>query len=293
MKKNYLPSKQFIFQVVAILILLATVFGIYEITLYFKNRNSSKQGTQTTLLVKDVVQKDSNDNGIPDWEESLWGFDPTKNGPENKEAILAKRAELAKDNPLPLDENGQEKALTENETLSREFFALIMSLQQSGNLNETSMNSVASTISEKINPTPIPDIYTKADQITKNTNKKEDMVSYAKNIQKLLQEHKDLGNELTYISQGVENQDPTALSLVENAASSYKSLGKELVKIPVPSSLAPTMLNMANNYEKIGQSTEGLTKSIDNPILAMASLINYKKYNDALLVDIDNFSKGI
>jgi len=292
MNRKYLPSKQFVKRIVAIVIIIAIVFGIYEVIIFFKNRTNSTNQGPTKLIVKDIIQKDSNNNGIADWEESLWGFNPLTNGPENKEAILAKKHELTASNELT-NPDGSKKIVNANENLSREFFALVMSLQQSGDLNETSLKSAADAFGSQIKPTPIPDTYTSKDQIIKVSTKKEDIISYFKSVNALQLKHKDLGTEISLISQGTENSDSTAYNVVNDIATSYISFSKELIKIPVPNKIAQIMLSMANNYEKLGETTRGLSKGHDDPIVAMKSLINYKNYNDALLTDTNNLSQNI
>lgn len=293
MNKKYLPSKQFILRIIAIAIILAIIFGIYSIVKYFQNK-TSPENQKTELTVKDILTgaKDTNDNGIPDWEESLWGFNPITNGPENKTAILAKKQELSKANESSGQSDSQ-KAITANENLSQEFFALIMSLKESGNLNDTSLKSAADAFGSQIQPTPLPNAYTSNDQIIKISNSTDDVKNYLKSVNTLLLKHSDLGSELTLISNGTENSDPTAFTLVDNVALSYISFSKELIKIPVPSKISTIVLSMANNYEKLGQSTMGLSKGSDDPIVAMKSLINYNNYNNALLTDTDNLSKNI
>lgn len=100
-------------------------------------------------------------------KNALWGLDPDGDGESNKEFILVKRETLARENNI--DPNSGEP-LSENDTLSREFFAIIMSLQESGNLNEESMQAVGDTIGEKITAVPIPDVYTKEMVLTIKTN---------------------------------------------------------------------------------------------------------------------------
>ena len=164
--KNYLPSKQFIARATIVAILLILSVGIYKISIFFKNRLSDKN--QSDLIIKqDVIQKDSNDNTIPDWEESLWGLDPFGKGESNKEFILAQRKILAKENGAEVNSN---QPLSENETLSREFFSVIMSLQQSGNLDETSIQAVSETIGQKVVAVPINDIYSRNMLLSIKTN---------------------------------------------------------------------------------------------------------------------------
>lgn len=288
MNVSFLPSKQFIARVTILVILLILALGVYKISEYFKNR-SGKNTQAAVVVAPDVIQKDSNKNTIPDWEESLWGLDPTKDGPSNKEFILTKREALAKENGTTTTESAH--PLSENETLSREFFAVIMSLQQSGNLDDTSMKAIADTIGKKIVANPIADIYT-TNSIRTQAESKATVTEYYRKLRELLlkYEDKDIGNELTFISAGLQNNDPGALTQVKAIAGAYRSFAKELVTIPVPATLAATDLSLANNYEKTAQSVEGLTRMLNEPLVGMKAIINYKKYSDGLASDLQKLS---
>jgi hypothetical protein len=233
------------------------------------------------------VQKDSNNNGIPDWEEILWGLDPSKNGPSNKEFITAKQEALSKENGASVSSTNK----TDNELLSQEFFATIMSLEQTGNLDDASMQSISDAIGQKIIADPIADVYTK-DMLIVKTTTTSSAVKYYQDLKNLLTKYKDkdIGNELTFIAQGVQNNDPQALYLAGTIADQYKSFANELIKIPVPEAFAPKDLSLANDYDKVSQSITGLTQIISDPITGMKALINYKKYSDALVADITYFS---
>lgn len=288
--RKYLPSKEFIRRVIIIAGSMVIIFGIYKTAIYIKNKVGVKK--QGNLVIKsDVIQKDSNNNGIPDWEESLWGLDPRRNGDSNKEFILAQREELAKENNTYADPN---QPLSENETLSREFFSVIMSLQESGNLDETSLQSVSDTIGQKIIATPLPDAYTKTMLSTIKTNP-ENTTIYSDALANLLTKYtgKDIGKELTYISVGLTNNDTNAFAQASTVATAYKSLGKELMKIQVPNTFGPIHLSLANDYEKVGESIDDMTRMIDDPIGGMKAVINYKKYTDALVLDMTTLSKDI
>lgn len=285
MNKEYLPSKKFIATVSIIVIVFLIVFGVSKLAVFFKNKLGDKAPTK--LLVKDLVQQDTNNNGIPDWEESLWGLNPNENGPSNKEFILAERAKLAKNQPA---QEGTPEAV-ENTELAKEFFAVLMSLQQSGNLDDGSIKSISEALGQKIVAAPINPIYTR-DMLDKQAPTEAATEAYLKNVGKLMQQYqdKDMGNELNYISQGLMRNDPQATALAGNIAKSYRSLGQELMKIPVPTSVIDHHLAMANDYERVAQSIDGLTQILTNPIIGMKAVINYNKYTDALVADIENLT---
>ncbi len=285
MEKKYLPSKQFISRIIVITVLIVISFSVYKIVSLIKNR--SRQSSSVKLNIVKEVQDDSNNNGIPDWEERLWGLNPYKNGQKNKEIILAKRkainpnASFSKDN----------QAITKNEELSREFFAAIVSLQQTGNLNEKSMGVIADSISQKIVAKPIPDTYTlKSLTIVTPSIKNND--KYFNNFVELVSKYKndDIGSELVFVIQGLAYKNPNILSLAGTIATAYRKFGQDLIKIPVPRDLAFIQLKMANDYERNAQSIEGLMKIPTDPLTGMRALINYKKYNDALTSDINQLS---
>ncbi len=287
MNKSYLPSKLFITRVFSVVIIIAVIFGLAKLVKYLKDKPVKSEPAKM-VVVGDLIQKDSNDNGIPDWEEYLWGLDPKKNGPENKEFILAKKKSLA-DNGQISEDNLQN--ISQNELLSRQFFAAVISLQQTGGLDDESINSLAEAVGKNVELQEIKDIYennmmkiTEDSQVSKS--------NYQKALVSLVKEYSDsdIGSELTLIIQGYNNQDPSALYAVLSIAESYQSFGAKLIKIPTPRSLVELSLSAANNYEKTGQSIKNLTKGLSDPIIGMSSILSYKKYNDELADDLEKIS---
>ncbi len=288
--QKYLPSREFRIRAIAVVALLLIALSVYKIAIFFKNR-INRNGTTNLIIKPDVIQKDSNDNEIPDWEESLWGLNPDKNGASNKEFILAKREALAKENAEGIN---LDAPVGEYETLAREFFAIIMSLQESGDLNENSMQSVSNTIGEKITATPLKDDYTQSMILTIKTNPA-NTEAYSIKLANLINKYdqKDIGKELTFMSVGLTSNDPQAFVEAETVATAYRDFSKELIKIQVPNAFSTTHLTLANNYEKVAQSIEGMTQMLVDPILGMKAIINYKKYTDAIVENIDTLSKDL
>lgn len=287
--KNYLPSKKFITIIVFIVILIILFFSIKGIISFFKNRKIINNGP-AQITVGEIVQKDANGNGISDWEEYLWGLDPNKDGKENKAYITAQKEALAQNNIMPAIDNSEK--ITENEALSRQFFATIVSLQQTGELNDESMQSITGAIGETVKTTDIPDVYT-LNMLTVQNDSLIANKAYFDELAKLVEKYmgSDIGSELTFIIQGLNNQDPQALYAAKTVAIAYQSFGKELLNIPVPRAIAPIHLSAANNYEKTGQSIIKLTSMLTDPIIGMQAILNYKKYNDELGNDLEKITE--
>jgi hypothetical protein len=286
--KKYLPSKKFLTIVLFIAVVLILFFTIKLFVRFFKDKKlNSNQPVKIT--VGGLIQKDSNDNDIPDWEEYLWGLDPNKNGQENKNIILSKKKELAiksgGDTNMEIDADG----LSQSESLSRQFFALVVTLQQSGSLDENVIQSISETAGEQISAKPIADKYTKEMLKTTKTTT-ESLVKYKKTLASLFAKYKerDMGEELTFIAQGIKNSDQTALYAAKTVAMSYEEFAEKLIEVETPTSVIDNHLGLANNYYKTGKSIDGMASLLVDPILGMKSIINYKKYSDALVLNIES-----
>ena len=86
-----LSSKKKKYLIIGGIVLLGVL--IYFLSDYFgttKYTQTLPEGEKVAL--KTLVGRDSNTNGIPDWEEALWGLDPYADGATNKNTIIAKKA---------------------------------------------------------------------------------------------------------------------------------------------------------------------------------------------------------
>jgi hypothetical protein len=287
--KKYLPSKIFIRTIiVAILIIVILLVGYKSIN-FIKNKISQNKQIAVVESITTGID-DTNKNGISNWEEILWGLDPTKNGPENKDFILAKRESLAKNNGS-YDPSLEKNMSTDNKELTKEFFSIIMSLQQSGDLDPNSIQLVSETIGKRIEATPIADTY-KVEMIKTTPDSEDSNIAYFNTLNNLLTKYndEDIGTELTLVSQGLGSNDPQALYALRSIAIAYSSFAEELVKIPTPTAMAPVAVSLANNYDKTGKSVGDLTKLLSDPIVGMRAIINYKKYSEGLVSDLDKLS---
>ena len=282
--KKYLPSRKFLAIVLIIVFFIALYFMGKGVISFFKNRKLAKKDNLVEVTIGGVIQKDSNNNGFPDYEEYLWGLDPAKNGAKNKEYILAKKKELTDNGVISMTDS----SATKNDMLSREFFAAIISLQQTGDLNEESMKSVSESLGKNITATPIDDRYISStltlvnSSSTANENYREALGAIITKY-----ENANIGSELTFIIQGITKNDPQALYAAKTVADAYISFSQDLMKMSVPRSIINEHLNMANNYEKTGQTINNLAQTLSDPILGMKAVINYKKYSDLLASDLE------
>ncbi len=288
MNKNFLPSKKFVHRLLIIIAVLAIILSISQLIKFLKNKNQNKTLTSTRVVVKDIVKKDSNFNGIADWEESIWGLDPYKNGDLNKEFIMSKRALLENENIFPI-KNTEE--INETELMSRDIFALILALESSGDLNEANIESISEMIGENIEILPFENKYNNDSLTIIEASEKNHLIYFG--IFSLLNDKyidSGMGDELSLIGQGLANNDSSAFVALNSVASAYRLFGEELMKMPIPEDMKTDHVDLANNYEKVALSIEQLTKISNDTMVGIKGFINYNKYIEEIVFTLEKLS---
>ena len=287
--KKYLPSKNFISLVLLIITFVLIFFIGKGVISLIKNRER-KDGVKEPEIVsiKEIIDEDDNNNGIPNWEEYFWGLDPKKDGKKNREFVLAKR-ELANQNTEE-GVKGEPVVLTENEALSRDFFVAMLALSEEGLLDEESINAMSETVGQKVIAAPIADKYTMQQILIQKETTIETIQSYYQKITSLIKKYnneKDLGKEITLMSISISSNDRHAMLTVRSIVQAYRDLAQELLAIETLDILAESHLQMINSCEKIAESIEGLILSEDDSLVGLKSLINYKRYSEEFLSVFD------
>jgi len=127
--KQYLPSKKFQ-KVVGITLALALVFFLVSFLISRKEEYSKKVGLGVSnKTISELIDTDTDGDGVPDWEEKLWGTDKnnkyTFDGENDYTYIENKKKTLN----LEVGENN--KVLTETDQFAREFFTAYATLKDS------------------------------------------------------------------------------------------------------------------------------------------------------------------
>jgi hypothetical protein len=287
--KKYLPSKNFISLVLLIITFVLIFFIGKGLISLIKNRERKDGAKEPEIVsIKEIIDEDDNNNGIPNWEEYFWGLDPKKDGKKNREFVLAKR-ELANQN-TGNEVKGEPVVLTENEALSRDFFVAMLALSEKGILDEESINAMSETVGQKVIAEPIADKYTMQQILIQKETTIETIQSYYQKITSLIKKYnneKDLGKEITLMSISISSNDRHAMLTVRSIVQAYRDLAQELLAIETLDILAESHLQMINSCEKIAESIEGLILSEDDSLVGLKSLINYKRYSEEFLSVFD------
>lgn len=288
---KYLPTKKFTIMTSTLISLAIIIFVIFFMSSSGESFSVTGKKNTTTLKVENqtitqLIQNDTDGDGIPDWEEALWGTDKNKKMTFNDTADATYIENKKKE--LKIEGSINETKLTETEKFAREFFTSYSAMKSSGEVDNDTINSFSNALGQKIvNPNLI-DRYSEADiKIGTSDNPIKKQIYY-ENIKSIFKKYQTdgLGQELDIISMelagnSTNNEEYKKLPTI---ATTYQNFAKEIMEeITVPLSLVEYHLQIANNANNVGISVNNMAKITNDPIVGLSGLSQYQKYSDDLI----------
>ncbi|MFA6586118.1 MAG: thrombospondin type 3 repeat-containing protein [Candidatus Paceibacterota bacterium] len=294
---KYLPSKKFTILTSVIIVLAVIIFVIFFMS--SSGESFSITGNKNNIPLKvenqtvtEMIQNDTDGDGIPDWEEALWGTDKNKkmtfNNTPDATYIENKKKELKIEQGISADVT----KLTETEKFAREFFTSYSAMKSSGQVDADTINNFSSALGQKIVNPELIDRYTSTDIKINNTDDTATRKAYYLSMQKLFKTYQSagIGEELNIISQGLATNSstgttstPDQYSKLPTIANAYQNFAKKIMELNVPSSLTDYHLKIANSSNNTGISVLNMGKMINDPIIGLSGLSQYQKYSDELV----------
>ena len=276
---SVLPSKRFLIRggiATGVLILILLVQTTWFRALFNKKPLPPVTKNDTTT-VGSLVGKDTNSNGIADWEEKLWGLDPTvlyTNGVTNKQIIEEKKKALG-----VTDSTGPEN---ETDLLAKQLFTITTAVGQSEQGSAESLKAIGAQLGNDIDLTQISNHFTYTNIRTVTTSTVS-LTTYYKALSKIIAAYDDESTGIQIVISALETGDTSRLPELKNTGAMYMTLAKQLQKTPAPIAVAEQHLALMNGFYGIGQSFSYLLQMDDNGVYGIVGIGIYKEY--ALKVD--------
>ena len=296
-----MPSKKFIiilssvFGVILLVFIVGSLIGLKEKAVNLPTE-SEITVSQETLSV--LISKDSDGDGVPDWEEALWGTDPNKkdtNGdgiPDNIEIENKKKA-LRESGSYP--EQTQEENLNETERFSREFFTTFAALKQSGNLSPEAMINLSTSLISTLEKSKDALVFFTARDIRIENAPDYTQSDYASAVMAMASKFSDkkLGYELEILAEGITNENKAAMDELAQIAENYNEFALVLKSLPVPQTLSRDHLVLINSALGISQTLKNLSQTLSNPLVVMSSLSQYDTFSQSFVEIMSKISSLI
>lgn len=285
-KMSYKPSKQFLVRggIAAGILVLILVFQ----TTWFRSifTKKPKPGVaHSNETVGGALTKDTNGNGIADWEEKLWGLDPTvlyTNGVSNKQIIEEKKKSLGVNDT-------QTSPMNETDVLAQQLFSITAAIGQSGSSGDGTLAGLGADLGDSVKFKQVINPYSLKNIKTTPTTTKA-IAAYYDAVTKVVAQYKTETAATDVLVPALETGDFSMLPELKTTAENYKKFSKSLQGITVPVGIAQEHLALANGFYGMAQSFDYILQIEDNGVNALAGIAIYKNYAIRVQTAIDDLN---
>ncbi|MEK7539172.1 MAG: hypothetical protein AAB595_00815 [Patescibacteria group bacterium] len=296
-------------------IVLAVVFVValflLKTTSVFKNKetyqsvNQENSLTYDNVTIKDLVNKDTDGDGIPDWEEGLYGLDPTKKEtapgtPDNVAIGKLKSKTEQNQQGLPLLENrdnqGKEN-LTQTDKFSRELFATVAAASQNGPMDQATIDALSASLADKIQNSPPRKVFLISEIKTTSDDSVKTFTNYINTFNSLQKKYPAMDYTVLDVLQKFmvdENTvDSSVLVKLDPIIEQTKKVVEGMVKMTVPQSVSTLHLNVVNSLERLVENISDIKLYDSDTIMALGGISKYEENMTKLDSEVDNLMSAI
>lgn len=278
--KKYLPSKRFLIIGVVVLVFVIIFFGIRTIIKIEKKRiieDPISFNKKTTI--GEIIEKDTDGDGIKDWEETLWGTDPLKPITfDSPDAKYIEQKKLAGATDGGYNPDSKTAPLNETQKVAREIFTTALALNQSGAIDTTSAENIAESVSTYIKNYKSGEDYKYNVLMLAKDSNANTVKKYYTNITEILTKHtKQIDNSLYIINESTKNDDISILKEMDPIIKNNENTISVLLKMSVPANAGLMHLKLINNLNKLNQNEKDMAQLFKNPVISLAATTQYQE----------------
>ena len=276
----------------------AIIFVSYELARSVETPPSA-QASEETALLKAIATRDSNGDGLPDWQKVLYGIplnatstDYFNLGMTDGEAVarglIVPKAiadiPVATSSSLKMGDYGlppppAEDTLTA--VFAKSFLTLYVAAKQNNGGADLSPADTQTVVDETLNAISgsliaAPDFKSAAD-IKVSGGGPSALRSFAADAEAILKKNATNAtmSDLQYLNAYVQNNDATALVHLGALAKAYRNSAAGLAQLTVPSELAAVDLAIVNSIMRLGEIYNDFSRIDTDPLAAMFALQQY------------------
>src|ERR1035437_5186544 len=280
----------------AILFSVVIVVGAYFLARGIESPPVVQASTETALL-QTIASKDSDSDGLPDWEESLYGTDPhvadtfhlgMTDGEAVAKGLIVPKAianiPMATSSPVSYDENGLPPPPADG-TLTAAFvqnlFNFYLAAKEANggaDLSDTQMSEVANESIQSLASIAViaPDYKSKKDLLSINSGA-DALKVFAANAEAIFKKNTSTAttSEINYLQYSEQGDSTVAILQINSIAKGYRDIAVGLSALPVPESLVGDDLLLINAMMRVSQITSDFAKINTDLLSTIVALEQY------------------
>ncbi|MFA6407914.1 MAG: hypothetical protein WCW36_00335 [Candidatus Paceibacterota bacterium] len=262
------------------------------------------QASDESALLQAIAKKDSDSDGLPDWEEALYGTDShvvdtfklgMTDGAAVAQGLIVPKAianvPIATSSPTSFDAAGLPQAPADGTLtaqFAQSFFSLYLTANQnagSAGLSETDLQNVAtqaiSQLSSSIKPASD---FKSASDLTVSGSGAEALKKFAASAEAVLLKNTSdaTDTDINYLKAALENNDTAAMGHIASIAKMYRGSAAGLAALSVPKELATADLALINTLMRLSEIDADFTRVDTDPLTAILAVQQYGQVTAAL-----------
>lgn len=253
-------------------------------------------------LLKAYAAKDTDTDGLPDWQEALYGTDP--NNPESFQAgiqdgdavaqglVEPKVTVRAPDEPIDIDSVPGTAAAPSSltERFSRAFISQYLKGRGETVPTPEEMNAfVRQGVADLVKEGESAPRYTASDVVRSGQSGTEALRAYAAAVDVAFETNTmpERKSELSYFEAAVAGDD-AALTKIKAISDEYDTIARAYMKIPVPNEAVQAHLKTANALVHLSESSGDLAAMKTDPVRTLVGLSIHGTYANDLIAGFAN-----
>lgn len=242
-------------------------------------------------LLREYAARDTDGDGLPDWQEALYGTDPNNpqsavpgvlDGDAVAQGLIQPKVATQEEEETDID--SIPGTIAAPNTLTDRFAqAFLTQYLQNRGANvpsqEEMLRFVEAGVSDLVSNANFPDTYSITDIKISSLSGKSGLETYAAAAEKVFVTHRVAveKNELMYFSDALRG-DSSAISKITQIQKAYASIAKALVMVPVPTEARQAHLSLVNSLSHLSR-VSGYMATIDtDPLQALIGIATHDTY---------------
>lgn len=278
---------------IRVVVALFISFSFIAAGYYFSSplRTSIANATSTEEILKAAAVKDTDSDGLPDWQEALYGTNPEN--PHSVDASLTDSEAVAQgkvepkfktEDPLPEAVSSDRipgdvpasGSLTER--FAKEFFSKFVLSKNMGNVTDADKETfVAGAVASIVAETATKTVFSEKDVVAGTVSGPEALQTYgtASDAAQRKPSATLEKDELSYLLDYMNTNDEDALKKVALIGEAYHDTAYALIKVSAPPELRSSHLKLANTLEQISVAVSNMAAVKSDPVLSLVGLGQY------------------
>ena len=230
----------------------------------------------SSALQAQIIEKDSDGDGLLDWEETLWGTNPfvidtEGDGILDGEYVASRSKDKTPEEIIDFDD------LNFTSQFSRTFFGEYLQYQEDGEITDIEKNALIARLTNSVSAN-LPEAFSPLNVKTVSATD-EALGTYFISLVLLTQEATPTGvteSELILLERALDANDAILLSDVARIAQGYETLGETLAALAAPTTLRANHAALITSAMRLSVIIEAFSATFDDAVYALAVLSEYQ-----------------